>query len=415
MKMSISIDQLLMRTVCIFNVILCCSALSQSAIAVETPQCEAIATGKVSYQLGTVIRIKGEVTALAVYTGTTRRLQQGSPIFVGEKVHAAATGEAVIKTDDEGYVAIRPNSEFVTKRFVAQGNKKTDSMVLQLLTGSMRILTGWIGKLNPDANRIITPSATIGVRGTDHEPYVLPADLEGSTKYKAGTYDKVNRGKTTLGEGDQLLEIEAGRVGFARKTHFESKGLMTILMPVLLDKVPDFYIPGQFDAELDKFSMTANEASAIKLEQKLKADATAYDPTEIAKKWLQQFDTAVVNRDAPAILAQFSPDVKVRAIVRDQNGKSTTVEFDREELAQSTIAAAKGLEKYSQRRLTVDAEQASSGSSKGKICDQIVVRSSVIEQGVQSGKSYRLESNEEYLLKFSNGKWLAIKAQTTQR
>lgn len=413
MERAISTSHYWLRNLGTIGMVLIGLALvSPSIWAGETGQRGVAANEATTQRLGYVMRIRGEVTAQAMRAGSARTLQEGSLVYVGEKIHAAENAEAVIKTDDEGYVAVRPNTEFVANRFIAQG-RKTDSMTLQLITGSLRIITGWIGKLNPSEHKIVTPNATIGVRGTDHEPYVLPADLETSTKFKAGTYDKVNRGKTALGEGDQSLEIETGRVGFARKPKFESKGLMTILMPVLLDKVPDFYIPGKFDAEMDKLSQTADEESAKQLQLKTKAAATSNTPTDIAKKWLQDFDDAVVKRDATAILALFSPDVSVRATVHNKDGKATTVEFDREELVESTVAAAKGLEKYDQRRLTMNAELAKSGNKR--MSDQIVVRSSVIEQGVQSGKSYRLESNEEYLLKLIDGKWLAIKAKTVQR
>jgi hypothetical protein len=401
-----------MRTFVALNVILGLFALSQPVLATDIAQCAVDARGQASSPFGVVLRLKGEVTA-QMTAASTRLLREGSSVCVGEVIHATASGEAVIKTNDEGYIAVRPNAVFFAKRFAAQG-KKSDNMVLQLVSGSLRVITGWIGKLNPREHRINTPTSTIGIRGTDHEPYVLPDELATSTQYKAGTYDKVNRGKTTLGEGDNLLEIESGRVGFVRKPKFEAKGLMTILMPVLLDKVPDFYVPGQFDAELDKLSQAADAESAKKLEQKLKTSAPVIsEPIDVAKQWLRQFDAAVVSRDATAILALFSPEVTVRATVHNKNGKKTTVEFDREELVDSTIAAAKGLEKYSQRRLTVDAEPAISNGLK--LSDQIVVRSSVIEQGVQSGKSYRLEANEEYLLQLIDGKWLAIKAKTTQR
>jgi hypothetical protein len=39
----------------------------------------------------------------------------------------------------------------------------------------------------------------------------------------------------------------------------------------------------------------------------------------------------------------------------------------------------------------------------------------VIEQGRQSGKPYRFEALEEYVLELRAGKWLAIKAETTQQ
>jgi hypothetical protein len=39
----------------------------------------------------------------------------------------------------------------------------------------------------------------------------------------------------------------------------------------------------------------------------------------------------------------------------------------------------------------------------------------VIEQGRQSGKPYRFEAVEEYVLELRAGKWLAVKAVTTQK
>ena len=43
------------------------------------------------------------------------------------------------------------------------------------------------------------------------------------------------------------------------------------------------------------------------------------------------------------------------------------------------------------------------------------VSSVVIEQGKRKGLAYRLESIETYVLEKRAGKWLAIRAETTQR
>jgi hypothetical protein len=395
------------------GIFLFCLLLTHSAFAEESAAAGNAATAATGQRFGTIWRISGEVLAGSAAGGNTRSLHEGSAIYVGELIHATANGEAAIKTDDAGVVALRPNAQFIAERFAAEG-KKSDNLTLKLLTGSLRVITGWIGRLNRAEHRIVTPTTTIGIRGTDHEPYVLPAELASATQYKEGTYDKVNRGKTTLGEGDQVLEINPGRVGFARASAFEAKGLMTILLPVLLDKVPDFYVPGKFDAELDQYSRKADADSNKALEQKRKAISASAEcaPPKIAKNWLRSFDGAVVKRDADTVLALFAPDVAVQATVRNNKGDLTTIKLDREELVQSTIAAVKGLKQYKQRRLTLEAEQATSGSAG--TCDRISLRSAVIEQGVQSGKPYRFESTEEYLLELRDGKWLAIKAETTQ-
>ena len=39
----------------------------------------------------------------------------------------------------------------------------------------------------------------------------------------------------------------------------------------------------------------------------------------------------------------------------------------------------------------------------------------MIEQGKRNGAAYRLESIESYVLEKRAGKWLAIRAETTQR
>jgi hypothetical protein len=43
------------------------------------------------------------------------------------------------------------------------------------------------------------------------------------------------------------------------------------------------------------------------------------------------------------------------------------------------------------------------------------VSSVALEQGTQYGKPYRFESLEEYVLDLRDGKWLASKAETTQK
>ena len=41
------------------------------------------------------------------------------------------------------------------------------SLALNLLQGSIRVVTGWLGKLHPEQVKVITPTSVVGVRGTD--------------------------------------------------------------------------------------------------------------------------------------------------------------------------------------------------------------------------------------------------------
>jgi hypothetical protein len=103
--------------------------------------------------------------------------------------------------------------------------------------------------------------------------------------------------------------------------------------------------------------------------------------------------------------------VVVKANVRTGDGSLKSLEFTREELAQSSIDTVLALQDFRQRRPVIEGRPAE--GAKG--CERIFVRSVAIEQGLQAGKPYRFESLEEYILERRAGRWLAIRAETTQR
>jgi len=413
-----------------------------TAYAAET----ASAPGLPAARFATVWRISGEVTATMGETGATRVLRQNDMIFVGERVRASTTGEAVLKTGDAGVIAVRPQAEFFAEQFAAEG-RATDTFSLRLVKGGLRLVTGWIGRSDRSQYRVNTITATIGIRGTDHEPYEVAEDLAKTMTVDPGTYDKVNRGGTTLAVGDNKVDIDPGKVGFAKAApRVRTRGLFTIALPVLLTKVPEFYVPGQFDDEVDRLSQIADAEALRELERRKTSspdapNSTGTKPTAkapgvavaattagaapsevtkpapgscgadaIARTWLAEFDAAIGRRDAQAIVQKFASDVVVRVIARSGNER-TTVEMNRDELARSTIAAVNGLTDYQQRRPSIEGRP----FGNVKACDQIGVKSLVIEQGRQNGQPYRFESVEEFVLVRRDGRWLAIKAEATQR
>jgi hypothetical protein len=377
-------------------------------------------TPPIERRFATVLQIRGSVAAKGsdAAPGKERQLRQGDVVYVGEELRSTSAGEAVLKTEDAGIVAIRPNTALVAVRFSAQ-DKPTDGMTLRLIVGSLRLISGWIGRTNRAGSTVVTNTATIGIRGTDHEPYVLSPEMALAAASNEGTYDKVNRGETTMLVGDQSLDIETGKVGFMRSsnTNQRSRALLTLLLPVLLDKVPGFYVPGAFDAELDQYSATADQESAIQLEQRRQLPQpmalAACKPSLIAKTWVAELDSAIERRDATAIVDLFAPQATVRATIRGNGGKLVSVNFNREEFASSTLTAMQSLTDYQQRRLSVVSRFA--GAANQTRCDHVRVTSEVQEQGRQAGKPYRFESREDYELVWREGKWLAIKAQTTQK
>jgi len=417
---------------------LACAGFASHATAADAGSAD-----KAGKRFAVVWRISGEVTAGAAGTAKPRKLHEGDPVFVGESVRAAASSEAVLKTDDAGWLAVRPGAVFVAERFAADG-RPSDEFAVRIFVGALRMITGWVGRSNREGHRVLTPTATIGIRGTDHEPYVMTTELAESLAQTAGTYDKVNRGGTTLDAKGNRLDVDPGKVGFARSASApRTRGLMTLLLPVLLDKVPAFYVPGQFDAELDQLSQTNDAEAQRQMEERRKslpaqsatesAASTAAVPapaepaapagtaaaakpgdacgaTRVARSWLAQLDASIAKRRSAAILRMMAPEFSVRATVRSQDGSSTTLDLGRDEFAQSTVAAMQGLTDFKQRRLSIEGHPVESGA-----CGQLQISSVVIEQGKRNGTPYRLESTESFVLEKRAGKWLATKAATTQR
>lgn len=369
---------------------------------------------------GRVHKILGVVHVMPSGSSKVRALIEGAAVFQGDRVISSSTGEALIKMRDAGLIAVRPGSEFFIEKYAAQG-KSTDHQVIRLLAGSLRVVTGWIAKLNRPENRVITPQATIGIRGTDHEPYVLLAEFSDQKKSPPGTYNKVNKGGTTLTVDDNAIDIEPGRVGYVRdiSSGFKAperrqRALMTLLLPSLLDKVPDFFVPGSFDAEIDAYVENSeseiNKAlSSISIPKVVETKESLCDPAQIAKEWLDNFDSALLEKDGERLLSLISGDATAKATVRTKSERSKSIEFSPAELVSSVMQAVTALDDYSHRRISMTARQINAD------CSAIRLRSLVVEQGKLSGRPYRFESIEEIELEMRDGKWLATRLETTQR
>jgi hypothetical protein len=71
-----------------------------------------------------------------------------------------------------------------------------------------------IGKLNKKNYRIHTPTAVLGIRGTDHEIIFVAPDSELAKLASVGTYDRVYSGSTTLTNDKGTIAIEPKQMGY---------------------------------------------------------------------------------------------------------------------------------------------------------------------------------------------------------
>jgi hypothetical protein len=186
----------------------------------------------------------------------TRRPQIGDPLFASDTVVTGTNGEVHLDMDDAGYLAVRPNTVVKIAAFRANGDKE-DRSVLTLLQGALRSFTGWIPKVAPGGYRIETVTATIGVRGTDHESLFVPA---GSQLGEPGTYEKVNEGAAYIERGASRIDVLPNQVGFA------PSAVGTALR--LLDAVPGFFQPGPSEHLLTERHKMVEERLQKRLEER---------------------------------------------------------------------------------------------------------------------------------------------------
>jgi hypothetical protein len=99
--------------------------------------------------------------------GSSKLLSIKSDVQEGDTLTTEAETYARIKFIDGGEVVLRPGSQLKVDTYAYQPTKpEADNVVLSMLKGGLRAVTGLLGKRNHDKVSVNTATATIGIRGT---------------------------------------------------------------------------------------------------------------------------------------------------------------------------------------------------------------------------------------------------------
>jgi hypothetical protein len=114
--------------------------------------------------------VTGDVKAAAgaaapASVATNQRIVPGTTVTTGPGA------QTIIRFDDGHTVVLNENTEFRVNEYRFDkgwpDNPQSDNIVIQLLKGAMRSVSGLIGSRNRNAFALLAPQATIGIRGTD--------------------------------------------------------------------------------------------------------------------------------------------------------------------------------------------------------------------------------------------------------
>ncbi|NNM79177.1 MAG: FecR domain-containing protein [Gallionella sp.] len=168
------------------------------------------------------------VVQLTSAAGQSHVLQKGDAVSEGDTLSSAPAASAQIKMSDGGLVAMRPDTQLKIDSYQFNGQQDgSEQGFFSLFKGGFRAITGLIGQLHKGNYRITTPSATIGIRGTDHETLVVVAGSDAAALAPPGTYNKVNTGETSMTNGKGTIAILPNQMGYAA-----ADGRMPLLQPV---------------------------------------------------------------------------------------------------------------------------------------------------------------------------------------
>lgn len=115
-----------------------------------------------------VVWVKGTFKATSP-DNKARTLNKTDPIYLHDTLSTDKGSQAQIVFTDDSMMTFRPGTEFYIFDYKLNTKGKQDgSYIMNLIKGGFRTITGLIAKANPKQYKVITPVATIGVRGTDY-------------------------------------------------------------------------------------------------------------------------------------------------------------------------------------------------------------------------------------------------------
>ena len=171
--------------------------------------------------VGTITHLGGIVRATRA-DGTSKILSVKSEIREGDTLKTEKDTYARIKFVDGGEVVLRPETVFKVDAYVykpAVAEQHQDNILLSLIKGGLRSVTGLLGKSSPNAFKMNTPTATIRIRGTHFGALLCNNDCANIPTVSGrppenGLYTDTASGKTVISNAAGSIEVPAGSFSY---------------------------------------------------------------------------------------------------------------------------------------------------------------------------------------------------------
>ena len=191
-------------------------------------------TGEGCWGAAGTIQVVIGTARISQHTGQERPAARGDNLYEGDTVATDSNSNVQIRMIDEAIIWLRPESQFKIDKYRSnQHGAARNEASLRLLGGTLRQLTGMIGKSAPSDYKLKTPNAVIGIRGTEFDAMYATPQIAAQLNTPAGTYNRVYEGSTVLeGATGGSITLKKDQAGFM--------GLDNADKPKVLPRIPAF-------------------------------------------------------------------------------------------------------------------------------------------------------------------------------
>ena len=178
--------------------------------------------------VGAITHLSGVLKASRA-DGSTKLLSVKSDVLQGDTLTTEKDTYARIKFNDGGEIVLRPNTIFKVQRYSYDPIQRSeDNIVVSLIKGGLRSVTGLIGKRSPHKYQMNTPVATIGIRGTHFGALLCNDDcadiptVAGHTP-ENGLHTDTVQGATVVSNDRGSVDVPAGAFSYTASAGTQPK------------------------------------------------------------------------------------------------------------------------------------------------------------------------------------------------
>ena len=152
--------------------------------------------------------------------GTSKLLAVKSEVLQGDTLQTEKDTFARIKFVDNGEIVLRPETIFKVETYAFNEiGKEQDNIVVSLIRGGLRSVTGMLGRRSPNKFRMDTAVATIGIRGTHFGALLCNNDCSNiptvsGTAPDNGLHTDTAQGSTVISNAQGTIEVPAGSFSY---------------------------------------------------------------------------------------------------------------------------------------------------------------------------------------------------------